>query len=290
MLGGLGSAVAWPFQKLSRPIAAAIPSESMPGCVLDGELTEGPYYVDVEMMRQNITEGKLGLPLRLQIKVVDANTCAPLRDAALDIWHCDAGGVYSGFTAMGAGERMFGAGRHPGGTDSSGKPGPPPGPPPEAMSPGRKPKLDGTTFCRGIQLTDNNGLVEFNTLYPGWYAGRDTHIHLKVHFGGDSEGLKYRGGHVSHTGQLFFPDELSDQIAKLPPYADHHEERTQLAEDMVYDGHAAGCMLNLNPTNGSSVANGMLATITLGVNPKMVQAPERGPGGWPGPPPARPAG
>jgi len=69
-----------------------------PACTLTAEQEIGPYYIDYEKVRQEITEGHPGLPVRLQIALVDSKSCAPLPNAALDIWHCDAAGVYSGFT------------------------------------------------------------------------------------------------------------------------------------------------------------------------------------------------
>src|ERR1700733_12348713 len=77
----------------------AVTAIAAPSCTLNSEQEEGPYYVDDETLRRDITEGRPGVPLILAIRVVDAKSCAPLRDAALDIWHCDAAGVYSGFTA-----------------------------------------------------------------------------------------------------------------------------------------------------------------------------------------------
>lgn len=65
-------------------------------CVLTPEMTEGPYYVSGEKVRSNITEGRPGVPLALALTVVDASTCKPIKGAAVDIWHCDALGVYSG--------------------------------------------------------------------------------------------------------------------------------------------------------------------------------------------------
>jgi protocatechuate 3,4-dioxygenase beta subunit len=65
-------------------------------CVLTPELTEGPYYLPNERVRRNITEGRPGVPLLLRLTVVDASTCRPIRGAAVDVWHCDALGVYSG--------------------------------------------------------------------------------------------------------------------------------------------------------------------------------------------------
>jgi Dioxygenase len=114
-------------------------------CVLQPELTEGPYYIEGEKVRRNITEGKPGAKLMLRLTVVDASTCKPIKGAAVDIWHADAGGVYSGFGA-GASSR---------------------------------------TFLRGVQKTDTNGVATFQTVYPGWYPGRSVHIHVKVHVGGN---------------------------------------------------------------------------------------------------------
>jgi protocatechuate 3,4-dioxygenase beta subunit len=67
-----------------------------PDCVLTPELTEGPYYLDLDLMRSDITEGRPGLAYELAFKVVDAESCEPIEDAIVDVWHCDADGVYSG--------------------------------------------------------------------------------------------------------------------------------------------------------------------------------------------------
>jgi protocatechuate 3,4-dioxygenase beta subunit len=113
-------------------------------CVLTPEQTEGPYYIPGEKLRRDITEGKPGVPLLLRLKVVDVSTCRPIKGAAVDIWHADAVGVYSGF---GSGSRN-------------------------------------RTFMRGVQRTDRNGLARFRSVYPGWYQGRTVHIHVKVHVAG----------------------------------------------------------------------------------------------------------
>jgi protocatechuate 3,4-dioxygenase beta subunit len=113
-------------------------------CVLTPELTEGPYYISGEKLRRDIREGHPGTPLTLRLTVLNAATCKPLKGAAVDIWHADAAGNYSGF-----------------GSDASSR-----------------------TFLRGIQKTDKNGLAVFTTIYPGWYQGRAVHIHVKVHVAG----------------------------------------------------------------------------------------------------------
>src|SRR6201987_3174902 len=91
------------------------------------------------------TDGHAGAPMLLRTTVVDATTCRPIKNAAVDVWHADAGGVYSGF-GSGAASR---------------------------------------TFMRGIQRTNAKGLAQFRTVYPGWYQGRTVHIQVKVHIGGN---------------------------------------------------------------------------------------------------------
>lgn len=117
-------------------------------CVLTPEATEGPYHLEGVMSRRNITEGKKGVPLRLQLKVVDSSTCQPIKDADVEIWHASAAGEYSGFDGSGGGE-----------TD--------------------------TRYLRGHQKTNSSGVATFDTIFPGWYPGRSPHIHLKVHVGGN---------------------------------------------------------------------------------------------------------
>src|SRR5260370_40928288 len=97
--------------------SGAVPSS--PACTLVAEQEVGPYYIDDAKLRQNITEGKAGLPVKLRVALLDSRQCSPLANAAIDIWHCDATGVYSGFTANspdggGTGGRR-GPGRGPGG-------------------------------------------------------------------------------------------------------------------------------------------------------------------------------
>jgi protocatechuate 3,4-dioxygenase beta subunit len=125
-----------------RAALESVPADAASvSCILTPEQTEGPYYIAGEKLRRNITEGRPGTPLVLRTFVVDASTCRPIRNAAVDIWHADASGVYSGF-GDGASSR---------------------------------------TFMRGIQRTNAKGLAQFRTVYPGWYPGRTVHIHVKVH-------------------------------------------------------------------------------------------------------------
>jgi protocatechuate 3,4-dioxygenase beta subunit len=180
-------------------------------CVLTPEQTEGPYYIANERVRRNITERRRGVPLALRTTVVDASTCKPIRGAAVDVWHCDAGGVYSGF-GQGASSR---------------------------------------TFMRGIQRTNSTGLALFKTVYPGWYQGRTVHIHVKVHV----------GGNVVHTGQLYFPDALTDKVYRRAPYNARPGRTTRNANDFVFANGGKSSMLTVHADG----AGGYVAAITMGV-------------------------
>jgi protocatechuate 3,4-dioxygenase beta subunit len=135
------------------------------------------------------------------------------------------------------------------------------------------------TFLRGVQLTDARGRAVFDTIYPGWYQGRATHIHVKVHVGGAAAGGTYAGGHVAHTGQLFFPDPLTDRIVRLQPYRRHAGRRVRNVEDGIYS-QAGGpsAALRLARVSRQSLAGGFVAAITLGVDPSATPAAAGGGG------------
>jgi protocatechuate 3,4-dioxygenase beta subunit len=226
----------------AAPASATAATASAPAavCTLTPEQEEGPFYVAGQQIRQDITSGKPGVPLRLRITLLNSTTCAPLPNAGVDIWHADASGAYS----SGSGSQLF---------------------------------------LRGTQITDANGGVEFQTIYPGWYQGRAVHIHVKVHQGGN-RGTTYVGGHVSHTGQMFPPEDISDQVYKLAPYSSHAGTRTPQSRDGIFTGqHGSSAMLSLTPLKAGSVADGYLAEVRLGVNPDATPAPvgAGGPGGRP---------
>ena len=119
-------------------------------CALAAEQTEGPYYFDADSIRSDIREDREGTRLRLAVRVRDAGSCESLRNAVVDVWHCDAVGVYSGFEAA-----STGGGPGGGRTDER--------------------------YLRGAQVTNSDGIAEFVTIYPGAYRGRTVHIHAKVH-------------------------------------------------------------------------------------------------------------
>jgi protocatechuate 3,4-dioxygenase beta subunit len=152
-----GTTAVWLFGCLRGQSTSAIPTKLMaqtvatPACIVKPQQTEGPYFVDERLDRSDIRSDpsdnlvKRGVPLRLvfQISQVSNNACTPLKDAIVDVWHCDAEGVYSDVQ-----DRSF--------------------------------STVGKKFLRGYQTTNANGTAEFVTIYPGWYPGRTVHIHFKI--------------------------------------------------------------------------------------------------------------
>ncbi len=122
--------------------AALAEAKKAAGCWITPSETQGPFYFDPKLMRKDITEGRPGARLDLEITVVDSQ-CRPLPNVMVDLWHCDKEGMYSGYNQP-AGNTV------------------------------------GETFLRGTQTTDANGVARFVTIYPGWYYGRATHIHFKA--------------------------------------------------------------------------------------------------------------
>jgi protocatechuate 3,4-dioxygenase beta subunit len=143
-LGGAAWKAGSPEEAEAGGIGPAAVAAGLVSCVLTPEQTEGPYYIANEKIRRDIRDGHRGALLDLRTTVVDAATCKAVKGALVEIWHCDAAGLYSGFGA-GAASR---------------------------------------TFLRGGQRTNASGLARFTTIYPGWYQGRTVHIHVKVRVGG----------------------------------------------------------------------------------------------------------
>jgi protocatechuate 3,4-dioxygenase beta subunit len=183
-------------------------SEAEDVCVLTPELTEGPYYLDLDLVRRDITEGRAGTRLDLRVEVVDTESCAPIESAAVDVWHCDAEGTYSGVSG------------------------------------------DDSTFLRGIQTTDAEGVAEFRTIYPGWYTGRAVHIHVKVSLGGSE----------TFTGQLFFDDATTATAYEAEPYAARGEPDTSNAADGIFAQGGSSTIVTV-----TSEGTGYSGAVTLGV-------------------------
>ncbi|MGW3407862.1 intradiol ring-cleavage dioxygenase [Streptomyces sp. NPDC000888] len=263
LAAGLGANAFAGDSTAARPLPkdSADPSGTPEACyLLTTETTEGPYYIDADKLRRDVTEDEEGIPLTLRLKVIDAETCRPVRNAAVDIWHCSALGIYSGYEDMGNGG---GGGTPP--TDA------PTGPPPTGGPGGpggHQEPTDDERYLRGTWRTDRHGFVTFRTVFPGWYRGRCVHIHVKVHVDGTWTDAGYEGGHTCHTGQLFFDEESVLASAEVEPYSTNTATRTTLDEDTIYpDNGAEGGLLHLK-YDKRRIARGVHAHLTMGVAPE----------------------
>ena len=166
-------------------------------CRLWAEQDEGPYHREAQPERRDVVEDRDGVELQLGMRLID-DRGEPLPGATVEIWHCDALGQYSGFA------------------------------PPErptlvtAETAPRETYLPDQTFLRGRQVTNPAGMVEFRTIYPGWYPGRTVHIHVIV-------GAEDR----IYTSQLYFPESANERVSALSPYAQRPGRDTTNATDAI---------------------------------------------------------
>jgi len=165
------------------------------------EQVEGPYFRVVHLERRNIVEDRIGLPLRVGLRLVDAGMEQPLTGAHVELWQADHEGRYSGF-------RPFRA---------------TPGQVVTSESVPRDIVAPAETFLRGSQQTDERGMCAFESIYPGWYSSRTVHIHLSV-----------RLGDWHAVTQLYFPDETTDQVFARTPYAERDPRDTVNDTDSIF--------------------------------------------------------
>jgi protocatechuate 3,4-dioxygenase beta subunit len=196
-------------------------------CAVIPSETQGPFPLlailsNSAMVRQDITESKTGVPLTLTLTLEDVNNaCAPIAGAAVYIWHCDKDGEYSGYSSNTNGNHL------------------------------------GETFLRGIQLSDANGQVTFTTIFPGWYAGRITHIHLQVYL---NDNLAVT---ATATSQLAFPQTVTAAVYASSLYAARGQNTsvTSFAADNVFSDGTTYQMASVS----GSVASGLVASLNVGI-------------------------
>jgi protocatechuate 3,4-dioxygenase beta subunit len=171
-------------------------------CRLLTRQDEGPYHRDDSPLRSDITEDRDGLPLRLGLRLLASDGITPLPGVVVEVWHADKDGRYSGFPCSSAA----------------------PGQVVTSDSVPRDIVAADETFLRGRQLTDERGLCVFSTIYPGWYPGRTVHIHVIAHLD------------ESHSvvSQLYFPDEVTDEVFAQAPYCGRPSRDTTNATDTIF--------------------------------------------------------
>jgi len=206
-------------------VRASVTSGS--NCALIPEETEGPYPLlailsNSSIVRTNITETQTGVPLTLTLTFDNVNdACAPLVNAAVYIWQCNKDGEYSGYSSTANGSHL------------------------------------NETFLRGIQLTDSNGQVSFTTIYPGWYTGRITHVHVQVYL---NDNLAVT---ATATTQLAFPQDITTAVYNSSLYATHGQNTsvTSFSADNVFSDGTTYQMMTVT----GDTTNGYVATLNIGI-------------------------
>jgi protocatechuate 3,4-dioxygenase beta subunit len=193
-LGAVGLGSVFPLNKALGAEEKARIRQSASTCFLTPQETEGPYYFNANLVRQDIRQDlttsvvKTGLPLNMVITVIDFD-CKPIPNVLVDIWHCDKDGIYSGYAGQ------------PGGVSTVGQ-----------------------NFLRGIQMTDANGQCSFLSIYPGWSPGRVTHVHFKVRLTSTT--------YV--TSQFAFPNSANTAVYGTPLYVAKGQNSLTNATDSIF--------------------------------------------------------
>ncbi|NJB70504.1 protocatechuate 3,4-dioxygenase beta subunit [Saonia flava] len=255
ILSGVGilALVAWIFRRpiIMKTLYAAdfdsnllshAPSDMDAACILTSEQTEGPFFYP-SPERSDITEDKQGKPFNLRLQIIRQPDCTPLANAVVDIWHCDAEGVYSGYPEEITHDVWKGylfEERH--GKIVNGR---------FHVDP-----INDASFLRGRQKTNEDGWVSFNTIFPGWYDGRVPHIHAKIYID-EVEQL---------TTQFYFENETCDTIYTThEPYIKYGKASTKFKDDIALDMYdeANGLVLTTKgPLNDNSA---LVATAKIGI-------------------------
>ncbi|KAL3664237.1 hypothetical protein V7S43_010566 [Phytophthora oleae] len=214
--------------------------------IVEPEVTEGPYYIKGEYIRTDMREKQTGVPMYIDVQVIDVNTCKPVSNMYVDLWHANATGVYSGVVAS---------------TNGNSK--------------------DATnlqnTFLRGVTPTDSDGVAQMTSVFPGHYAGRATHMHFVGNYGGTVLANKtYSAGSVAHVGQFFFEQDLITSVEKVSPYSTNTQAVTLNSADNIYKSASAN---GFDPVFnyallGSTVDQGVFVWISIAVDMTAKQSPK----------------
>jgi protocatechuate 3,4-dioxygenase beta subunit len=211
----------------TRTYAVTVTRAAIAGtCVLIPQETQGPFPLlavlsNTAMVRADVRESKTGIPLSVVLRLENLNNaCAPIVGAAVYIWHCDKEGEYSGYSGQANGNHV------------------------------------GETFLRGIQVTDSTGTVRFTTIYPGWYAGRITHIHFQIYLNNNLAVT------ATATSQLGFEPAITSAVYADALYTKgQNTSVTSFAADNVF---ADGTTYQIAATTGSN-ALGYTAELGIGI-------------------------
>lgn len=236
-------------------------------CILAPEVTEGPYYINNEFVRQDMREDQAGVTMLIDVGILDINTCEPVPNAFVEIWAANSTGVYAAYPAQ-----LGGGGGGPPPTESASSGTTIPSGPPGGGGMGGSMGLErNETFLRGGFPTDDNGIVELTTLYTGFYQGRCPHYHVMTHMDwsmSDNGTLVSHAGSLTHVGQFFMDETWNDEVFTLEPYTSNTNSRTLNTEDGILseqnsDGYNGFLALEMI---GEDISEGVLGYITIGID------------------------
>lgn len=216
---------------LNTPVQTIFASNTT--CALVPETIIGPYYVEGELIRTDITDGEPGVAVHLDFQFIDINTCEAVPNLLIDVWHANSTGVYSGVSAEGQGGLN-------------------------------------TTFGRGAQQSDADGVVQFDTIFPGHYIGRTNHYHVMSTDGATVlPNGTFEGGTARHIGQTYFDPALIQAVEALEPYINNKQPFTTNIEDEYGVDQATP---EYDPFHkyvylGDKVSDGLLLWLTVGIDP-----------------------
>jgi protocatechuate 3,4-dioxygenase beta subunit len=226
------------------------------GCAkLTPELTEGPYWVNAMLHRSDVRANaqgggfQAGVPLQLTINVVASNNdCKPLNGVAVDIWHANAHGIYSDESSQAAG----------GGTSSAAG---------DTITDNWLRGYQITGVDRGLQRKPVHGQVSFKTIWPGWYAGRAIHIHVRV------RKLSHSGSTIAgYTTQIFFSDADNKRVLTgAAPYNTRSPQNDPTTDENDTVLIRADFATNIVSVKGS-IDHGLRATFNIALDNAEVDA------------------
>lgn len=187
---------------------------------LTGQQTEGPCYFDGDYL-DDISEGETGLPMMLCLQLVD-QSCNPLANYEIEVWHCDVEGIYSGDTTGSSDVNGFNS----------------------SFCTGNDSRALASRWFRGIQVTDASGRVNFKTCFPGWYSSRAIHIHFRVRNNNNDQ----------LVSQFGFSDDFCDEICTShSDYASRGTPDTHLTSDTVFGNDYADYLFNIEQNEDGSL-------------------------------------
>lgn len=224
-LTALGIAFVAPISKSCRKtdVTADTDKTGSGSCAATPTETEGPFPTKSpsSLMQSDIVGDRTGVALTVKIYITDRNNgCAALANAIVDIWQCDAAGNYSEYGGTGMQSTNYAS----------------------------------VHWLRGRQTTDSNGLVTFNSIFPGWYSGRAPHIHVHIY---STSGISLL------VTQIAFPTDICNTVyTSASPYKSRGTQDTQNANDNVFSDSLSSELATVT----GSVSAGYTLTHTINVN------------------------